>query len=68
MAQKIIAQKNGHTITVEADGGNTKVSVDGVAGSSCKDITASLEAGLGKTQSSEPTAEMYQSVGRKVSA
>lgn len=66
--RKIIAQKGSHTITVEADGGNTKVSVDGVAGLSCKDITASLEASLGKVQSSEPTSEMYQAAGGKVSA
>lgn len=68
MATKLTAVKDGHTIEVAVDGADVKVSVDGVKGSACKDITAKLEASLGKVRSSDPTSEMYQSAGTKVRA
>lgn len=68
MSRTLIAQKDGHTISVKADGGDVKVSVDGVKGGSCKDLTRKLEESLGMVGSSEPTSEMYQAEGAKESA
>lgn len=60
MTKKLIAVKDGHTVTVAVDGADVKVSVDGVVGPSCKDITKKLEESLGKVSSSEPTSEAFQ--------
>lgn len=68
MATKLVATKDGHTVTVDVDGADVKVSVDGVKGSSCKDLTRKLEESLGKESSSEPTSEMYQADGVNVRA
>jgi len=46
------------TITIEA--GTPTVSVKGVKGKSCKDITKALEAALGETKESKPTGEFYE--------
>ena len=49
------------TVTIAPDG-DTTVQVDGVAGPSCKDVTARLEAALGTVASTAPTDAMYQPV------
>jgi hypothetical protein len=49
------------TVTVEIDAdGNPVVSVKGVAGKSCKDLTAELEKALGKVTDSSNTREFEQ--------
>jgi hypothetical protein len=40
--------------------GKVKVSVSGVKGGSCKDITKSIENALGSAENSEPTEEFYE--------
>jgi len=42
--------------------GKVKISVSGVKGGSCKDITRSIENALGTAESSEPTSEFYEQV------
>ncbi len=46
-------------VTIKPDG-TTTVAAEGVAGPSCKDVTAKIERALGKTVSDAPTAEMQQ--------
>ena len=46
-------------IEIETDGAST-VSVRGVKGKKCKDITRQVEAALGKVTSDNPTEEMAQ--------
>lgn len=49
------------TIEIVFDGkGNSEVSVKGVVGPGCKDLTASLEDALGTVVSDEETQEMRQ--------
>ena len=49
------------TITVEIDlDGSSTVSVAGVKGKKCKDITRQVEAALGKVTADTPTQEMAQ--------
>jgi hypothetical protein len=40
--------------------GETTVSVQGVAGPSCQDLTRALEAALGATTHDAPTSEYYR--------
>lgn len=40
--------------------GKVKISVSGVKGGGCKDITKSIENALGTAESSEPTSEFYE--------
>jgi hypothetical protein len=40
--------------------GNATISVKGVKGRSCKELTKTFEEGLGKVVSSENTSEMYE--------
>ena len=68
MKQKLVARKDGHSITVTAKGGNASVSVDGISGEGCHAVTEALERGLGAVTSSEPTAEAYQAVNQGVNA
>lgn len=42
--------------------GKVKISVSGVKGGGCKDITKSIENALGISESSEPTSEFYEQV------
>lgn len=42
------------------ENGNPTVSVEGVKGRSCKDLTAALEKALGKVTSDKTTAEYTQ--------
>ena len=46
-------------ITVSKEG-NTSVSVNGVSGQSCKDLSASIEKALGKTTATQLTSDYYQ--------
>jgi hypothetical protein len=39
--------------------GKVSIFVNGVSGSSCKELTRNLEEALGKVSSDEPTMEMY---------
>lgn len=54
-------------IDVDADG-NTVVRVEGVKGSSCKDLTKQIEAALGKTVKDDKTPEFYQKATVTVNA
>lgn len=48
-------------ITVECKDGNVKISVEGVAGKACTDLTKGLELALGgKVISDTPTKEMQE--------
>ena len=40
--------------------GNPSLTVEGVKGESCKDVTAALEAALGTVVSDTPTNEFYE--------
>lgn len=40
--------------------GDVTISVDGVQGSSCKDLTAALEAALGGSSTEELKSEYYE--------
>ena len=40
--------------------GETKITVDGVAGTSCKDLTRSIEKALGKTTVDKKTGDFYK--------
>lgn len=40
--------------------GNVKISVDGIKGSACKDLTAAIERALGKVTSDTATKEMHE--------
>lgn len=51
-------------VTVAKDG-STKVEVDGVVGSSCKEMTKHLEQRLGNVKSVEEKPEMYQTHEQK---
>lgn len=54
-------------IIVEASPeGEVTVTVRGVKGKSCKDVTASFEKALGKTTSSVPTKEMYEKEQKQI--
>ena len=55
------------TVEIEADGSST-VSVSGVRGKRCKDITAQVEKALGKVTADNPTQEMHQSERVKASS
>ena len=68
MATTLIATKGGSKITVEVNGAETQVSVNGIKGASCKDATAQLEKALGKVTSTKSTPEAYQSAGQQVRA
>lgn len=45
---------------IPADGGSPVISVKGVKGTGCKDLTKSLEKALGETISDTPTREMRE--------
>jgi hypothetical protein len=47
------------TISIDADA-NVQLSVEGVAGPSCKDVTKKIESELGKTTSCKPTADYHK--------
>lgn len=47
------------TVTIEP-GGDYTISVTGVKGKACQDITRDLERALGKTVSDTPTRERYE--------
>lgn len=50
-----------HSITLIVDNkGGIKISVDGVKGQACKDVTKSLEKALGTVQDDQKTSEFYQ--------
>lgn len=46
-------------VDIDQEGGVT-VKVEGVAGKSCKELTADIEKALGKVVSDEKTAEFHQ--------
>lgn len=46
-------------INVDSDGA-VQITVKGVKGKSCKDVTKQIEQALGKVTSDKPTAEMNQ--------
>lgn len=46
-------------VTIAPDG-TTQVKVDGIAGTSCKDITKQLENSLGSTVKDEKTQDFYK--------
>lgn len=46
-------------IEIKPDGAVT-VSVEGMKGSGCKDVTKAIEKALGTTQSTKPTKEMSE--------
>lgn len=46
--------------------GNSTVSVNGVKGSECKDLTRVLEAELGAVSETKPTSEMYETEHERV--
>jgi hypothetical protein len=50
-------------VAVIAPDGTTTFKVEGIAGPSCRDLTASLEKALGKTVNDRKTAEFYESEG-----
>ena len=53
------------TVTIEvAPSGDTKVSVAGVKGRDCRELTAALEKALGAVESRKLTAEHYQKEAR----
>ena len=52
------------TITIDEQG-NPTVAVKGVAGKSCKDITASIEKALGKVTETKKTGEFAQQESRR---
>lgn len=54
-----------HTIEIDLDG-TTQISVAGVKGKRCKDVTAQIERALGRTVKDTPTGEMAQSETIKV--
>lgn len=58
--KRIIGERDGHKIIIDLDGNVSTVSVEGVKGSACTDLTRQIEEGLGKVQSDEPTPEMYE--------
>ena len=47
-------------VIITIEGGSPKISVLGVKGKSCKDLTRELEAALGETTESKPTNEFYE--------
>jgi len=54
-------------ITVEiSPEGTIKLSVNGVKGEACTDLTKKLEEALGTTTSSTPTKEMYEKAVKAV--
>ena len=46
--------------------GKIEVSVNGLAGSSCKDVTKALEKALGSTSADKATAEMHAAAQTQV--
>ena len=48
-------------IRISKDGSKTAVEVDGVAGGTCKDVTASLISRLGETTSEKLTDDYFKS-------
>lgn len=50
---------NGTIKIVITPDGETKLSVEGVAGASCKDLTRELEEALGETTKDTKTADYY---------
>ena len=53
-------------LVIDKDG-NPSISVEGVIGKACKDITRDLEEKLGMEKSMEPTDEMDEEVHEKQS-
>lgn len=47
-------------VIIDIEGGKPTISVKGAKGKSCKDLTRALEAALGDTAKSTPTAELYE--------
>lgn len=66
--KKLIATKDGHTVTVMVDGTDLDVSVNGAKGPSCLELTDQLVSSLGKAKSSEHTDEYYATAGTNVEA
>jgi len=54
-------------IDIDADG-NTTVSVKGVKGKSCTDLSKNIEAALGKVTRDDKTPEFHQQVAASVRA
>ena len=52
-------------VTVGKDG-STKVAVQGVSGPGCRELTAALEAALGKVEEMHVTADYYESTQEEV--
>jgi len=50
-----------HKVIINISAAKPVISVKGVKGKSCKDITKELEKALGKSGKSTPTPEYYQS-------
>jgi len=68
MARKIVARKDGHTVTVDVEGPNIEVVVDGINGPSCIEVTKALVDSMGGASSSEHTDEYYAAESAKVGA
>lgn len=47
-----------HTIVIDQDGAPT-ITVNGVKGKACKDLTRAVEKALGSVTSDQPTQEMH---------
>jgi hypothetical protein len=56
-----------HILEIDADG-TTQITVQGVKGKRCKDVTAQIEKALGRTVSDTPTGEMTQASEVKAGA
>lgn len=52
-------------VTVGKDG-STKVAVQGVSGPGCRELTAALEAALGKVEEMQHTPEYYEEERQEV--
>jgi len=68
MPRKIVAKKDGHTVTVLVEGADIDVSVDGMKGPSCIQLSDQLVSSLGSVQGTEHTDEYYATESTNVSA
>lgn len=55
-------------VEIIIEGGSPTIRVRGCKGKSCKDLTRALEAALGETEGSTPTAEFYEQASQTTKA
>ena len=56
-------------VVIEIDEeGNPKITVNGCAGPSCKDLTRNIEKALGTVSKDAPTKEFYETAKNRISS